>query len=154
MYRKDVLVFGTRYECRKLSRFEIINNTFNLFFSWSRTPGATTGERTGSSRSNEERTSARSNHTYWRYGPRQYKKKEKNEENTKVLEYPIVIITVGAFIESPSSVRRRAQWCDCLGDDERYIDVWKYVIQCLRTCLITRKIGKKEEETGEGQSCS
>lgn len=30
-------------------------------------------------------------------------------ENTKVLEYPIVITAVGAFIESPSSVRRRAQ---------------------------------------------
>lgn len=60
------------------------------------------------------------------------KEKERNKEDTKVLEYPIVITTVGAFIESPSLVRRRAQWCDYLGDDERYIDVGKYVIQCLR----------------------
>lgn len=83
-------------------------------------------------------------------------KEKKNKENTKVLEYPIVITTVGAFIES--SVRRRAQWCDCLGDDERYIDARKYVIQCLYTRLITRRIGRekggKEEETGGRQSCS
>lgn len=72
-------------------------------------------------------------------------------ENTKVLEYPIVITAVGAFIESPSSVRRRAQRL-LIGDDERYIDVRKYVIQCLRICLITRRIGR-EGDTGGGQIC-
>lgn len=38
------------------------------------------------------------------------KERKENKENTKVLEYPIVITTVGAFNESPSSVRRRAQY--------------------------------------------
>jgi len=37
------------------------------------------------------------------------REKERNKEDTKVLEYSIVITTVGAFIESPLSTRRRAQ---------------------------------------------
>lgn len=68
-----------------------------LFFSrssWSWTPGDANGVRTDFSGFRKGRTSVRSSRTCWQFGLRQYK------EHTKVLEYPIVVITVGAFIES------------------------------------------------------